>query len=276
LYQQLHSPYSDAPNSTYITELNRGLPFSVTDVIIASITSSVGFHVFVDTFNNIFVDGKYLELDAVVDIDLVSYFNNDINYVKNSTFYIYCSSQYDAINNKYRPKFIVEKAIGNNLPISRYNKLFVGYVRTDDFGVSDSKFFKSTRVYNTLYTQKLSIGYDTESDLGNSNIIDYANSSLSVNGSLSTRITTVVSTYDVLPDDYTILVDTRTRAVTVRLPKASSCKGRIYHIKKKSMDANAVTITSIGGSIDGSSSFTITNYGGSITVQSDGADWWII
>ncbi|HEU4554948.1 MAG TPA: hypothetical protein VFS25_19010 [Chitinophaga sp.] len=106
------------------------------------------------------------------------------------------------------------------------------------------------------------------------------NSTLQVDGSVSMAITTVTSNYTVTATDNTVLVNPGA-AVTVTLPDPSTIKGRIYTIKKIITAAtdnidNTVTITPSSGQIEGGSSFVIYNAWTYVTLQSDGANWYII
>lgn len=101
------------------------------------------------------------------------------------------------------------------------------------------------------------------------------NSSLSSNGSFSLPIRVFNSGTTTLSEsDYTILKSAGGTA-TVTLPNASTCRGRIYVIKK--MTGGSITINSSGGDVENATSVSMgtgTKY--AYTFQSDGADWWII
>ena len=75
---------------------------------------------------------------------------------------------------------------------------------------------------------------------------------------------------------YTALCDGTSNTVTITLPAASGCSGRIYNIKAINID-NAVELAADGTEeIDGSTtniSFALME---TVTVQSDNANWWII
>ena len=94
--------------------------------------------------------------------------------------------------------------------------------------------------------------------------------------------TTSVSPYVMATSTTTVFADPLA-AQTVRLPSASAAgvvPGRPYTVKRVNTSANVVTVTSAGGSIDFVAAGTgIALAGGtldSITVQSDGANWWIV
>ncbi len=87
------------------------------------------------------------------------------------------------------------------------------------------------------------------------------------------------STYSVLEADYILHVTyTNTGAATVTIPTAQVEAGRILHIKDADFNANANNITvATGGSekIDGNATYTISTDGGSVSLYSDGTDWFV-
>lgn len=99
-------------------------------------------------------------------------------------------------------------------------------------------------------------------------------STLDVDGSFSLPIRTINANTTLNENDYTV-VKNGTGNLTVTLPAASSCRGRIYVIKKAAN--GTLTIASSGGQIDGANNLSV-NSATRITnmVQSDGANWWII
>lgn len=117
------------------------------------------------------------------------------------------------------------------------------------------------------YTDSVAIGQNT-----------VANSTLTVNGSVSMAIKTVLAAYTVNGGDNTILADASAGAFTITLPApATTITGRIYTIKKTGGDIDkAVTINPGGGTIEGGTSYVIYNDWTFITVQTDGTNWYII
>ena len=94
--------------------------------------------------------------------------------------------------------------------------------------------------------------------------------------------TTSASPYVVGTGTTTVFADPLA-AQTIRLPAANAVgvvPGRSYTLKRVNTSANVVTVTSAGGSIDFVAAGTgIALAGGtldSITVQSDGTNWWIV
>ena len=93
---------------------------------------------------------------------------------------------------------------------------------------------------------------------------------------LVSAITTKTTGYTALPTDETILVDATATSVTITLPDASSLLGKKYNIKKIDTSDNNVNIRSLKGMID-----TVDFISGGVwlqswTLQSDGANWFVI
>jgi hypothetical protein len=105
-----------------------------------------------------------------------------------------------------------------------------------------------------------------------------ANSTMQVEGSLSMTIKTVTSNYTITGADNTILANTTSGALTVMLPATSGISGRIYTIKKIGTGGldNSLTISPGSATIDGGSSYTIYNDWTYVTLQTDGASWFVI
>ena len=102
-------------------------------------------------------------------------------------------------------------------------------------------------------------------------------SRLSVVGSIAATVTTQTdSTLTLGETHHTVLCDGTSNTVTITLPAASGCTGRIYNIKAINID-NAVTVDQTGAeTIDGSTDAITLALMETITVQSDGTNWWII
>lgn len=91
------------------------------------------------------------------------------------------------------------------------------------------------------------------------------------------RISTKTGNYTITSEDYTILCDTTSGAIVVSLLAASSVSGHIYNIKKIDAGANSVTISANGSNtIDGNATKVITTPFVSITIQSNGTNWYIL
>ena len=105
-----------------------------------------------------------------------------------------------------------------------------------------------------------------------------ANSTLQLNGSMSTNITKVTSSYTVTAGDNTVLADATGGAITITLPGPGTIAGRIYTIKKIGTGGidNALTITPTSGTIDGGSNYIIYNDWTFVCLQTDGTNWYVI
>ena len=88
-------------------------------------------------------------------------------------------------------------------------------------------------------------------------------------------IVTVTSTYTASIGDYTILANTNTANITVRIPSASIAMEKIYNVKKIHA-SNTMIIISDNGTIDGDATKSVTSLYESLTVHSDGINWHLI
>jgi hypothetical protein len=90
-------------------------------------------------------------------------------------------------------------------------------------------------------------------------------------------ITTRTSAYTATTSDHTIICNATTAAFTVTLPTAVGNTGQMYSIKKIDASANAITIaTTSSQTIDGVTTRTLSTQYQGVTVQSDGANWFVI
>lgn len=100
------------------------------------------------------------------------------------------------------------------------------------------------------------------------------NSTLQVAGSISTAIAAKSSAYTIVITDSTILVSGTT---TITLPTAVGITGRMYTVKKTDTAGTTVTVaTTSSQNIDGATTSLLATQYQSVTVQSDGTQWWII
>lgn len=97
-----------------------------------------------------------------------------------------------------------------------------------------------------------------------------------VNG-LHLNIVKKTEAYTATAIDDTIIGDATGGAFTVTLPAASTVTGKIYNIKKIDVSANAITIDGDGAeTIDDSATQALSSQYDSLTIQSDGTEYWII
>jgi hypothetical protein len=91
------------------------------------------------------------------------------------------------------------------------------------------------------------------------------------------NLRTKTSGYTATATDYTILCNASGGAFTITLPAAASHTGRIYYIKKIDSSANTVTVDGNSSeTIDDGLTAVLTVQYESITIQSDGSEWWIL
>jgi hypothetical protein len=107
-------------------------------------------------------------------------------------------------------------------------------------------------------------------------------SSLFCRGAVSNNIKMITSqTYEVQPNDYTILCDSIKNKIIVTLPPACNNTGRILTIKKTHTDkfklnSNSIIIKVDEGNIDLRDEIVMKMNYSFRTVQSDGENWWVI
>jgi hypothetical protein len=102
-------------------------------------------------------------------------------------------------------------------------------------------------------------------------------STLQVGGSLGMAITTKTANYTASGSDYTILCNNTSTPITISLPTAVGCAGRIYVIKKISAAGNTVTVDGyLAETIDGNTTYVLTPQYSTVTIQSDGTSWWVL
>jgi len=95
-----------------------------------------------------------------------------------------------------------------------------------------------------------------------------------VDDSVELYLITKTADYTILDDDHTILIDGTSNTVTITLPNASTVTNNVYNIKCIN-DTFTVDISS-AQNIDGDSANIELINMESITLQSDGSNWWII
>ncbi len=77
--------------------------------------------------------------------------------------------------------------------------------------------------------------------------------------------------------DLLALVDATSAPVTVTLPPAGGCEGRVAVVKKTDASSNAAVVSPISGeTIDGQTAYNIGQQYGSLSVISDGTSWHIV
>ena len=133
-----------------------------------------------------------------------------------------------------------------------------------------------TGTYGTVidYNGSLTLMSATGGRLGIGTITP--NSTFQVAGSIATALATKTATYTLAATDSVILADATAAVFTVTLPSAAGVTGRQYTIKKVDSSANAVTIASAAGNIDGAATKSLTAQWQAVRVVSDGINWYVI
>ena len=94
---------------------------------------------------------------------------------------------------------------------------------------------------------------------------------------LFAKVTTYTAASVTADNDYTLLCDTTSNAITVNLPTAVGIKGRIYVVVKTDVSGNTVTVDpSASQTVNGAATAVLSAQWSSYTVQSDNANWVII
>lgn len=94
---------------------------------------------------------------------------------------------------------------------------------------------------------------------------------------LTKNIKTITSSTSLNDSDYSVFASAASGAITVTLPDVTANPGKIYVIKKTDATINTVTVNTTGSvNIDGGATYGLTLQYQSVTVQSDGAKWWVI
>jgi hypothetical protein len=89
---------------------------------------------------------------------------------------------------------------------------------------------------------------------------------------VATTVAVKTSNYSILATDHTILAN---GAITVTLPDATVLAGEQFIVKDITAASNVTLNTTSSQTIDGATSTTLTP-GMSVTVVSDGSNWWIV
>lgn len=86
--------------------------------------------------------------------------------------------------------------------------------------------------------------------------------------------TSVSGDYTVVSTDDILLCDASAAQLTITIPSAVDSDGRALTIKKIDSSSNYVVLSS--NSIDGSATQSLVNQYVSVTIRSDGTNWWIV
>lgn len=150
------------------------------------------------------------------------------------------------------------------------------YSTGNDFVIGNGTASKNLIFFNGGYaTSNEKLRINSSGYVGVSNASP--TSTLHVTGSVAMSTVTKTANYTAAAGDYTIICNNTSGAITISLPTASGCSGRVYAIKKVSGVSLNVTIDPSGAeNIDGSSTRTLTLQYEGVLIQSDGSNWYVI
>ena len=104
-------------------------------------------------------------------------------------------------------------------------------------------------------------------------IADY----LAGGGATRGAIRSITATGSIVSGDYAILANSTSGAITINLPTAAILAGRIFVFKRVNAGANNVVIDPAASeTIDGAATYTLSAQWASVTIISDGTNWFII
>lgn len=98
-------------------------------------------------------------------------------------------------------------------------------------------------------------------------------------GQLSRRpsVKTVVANYTATGGEDVVLIDTTSNDVTVTLPDATRSEGAVYNVKWKADNGKQAYVSAAAGDVEGAAPpYSIASVQDSVTLVSDGTDWWIV
>lgn len=131
-------------------------------------------------------------------------------------------------------------------------------------------------VTNTLVERCIVISNST-GRVGIGSNLSSAISTLDVRGSLTVNYVSVSVDTTLGETHFAVSVSTTASAITITLPAAAACFGRIYVIKKSTSDANVVTIDGDGAElIDGAATISLPAINDTVILQSTGTTFNII
>ena len=90
-------------------------------------------------------------------------------------------------------------------------------------------------------------------------------------------LVTVAQDYTVADTTGVVMVKTMRGPVTVTLPRAAVCSGRVVAVRKTDSGANPATIRSVNGeTVGGATWVSLTEAGEFVQLQSDGSEWQVV
>ncbi len=151
---------------------------------------------------------------------------------------------------------------------------FAGDLNTGIYGFSDFLFFSTGGTQQGYITPSGQFVMQSRAQIGTTTAFGDP-STLYVQGSIATAITTVVGPTTLTSSNSVVLVNTA--ATTITLPGAVFVPGRQYTIKKISAAAGIVTVDGNGAeTIDGAATHSLTVQYEYVTIVSNGTSWFVV
>ena len=116
-------------------------------------------------------------------------------------------------------------------------------------------------------------------DAGNETVgvgTNSAASTFDVDGSVSTKISSITGTSNTIGATYTILMGSDDGVCAAQLPAAADCTGRIYIFKRLSSSACKVQSNGSEKIENSTDDLELETQYDSYMIQSDGTEWWIL
>lgn len=156
--------------------------------------------------------------------------------------------------------------VGTDLNIVEGDEAFV----VDLSSIADDGDWEVTD--EAVYNSNVNVGIDTPSPT----------STLSVNGSMSFKVEQLQGPInaDLDADKHIVLANVSNGAITLNLPSAGDCPGRVYRIKRfgnEPLSSDVTVIPVLGEAIEGEAQEVLTGFDGQVMeIVSDGSNWWIL
>jgi len=193
--------------------------------------------------------------------------------------------EYDKLSNPYDKNM---NRANNGLDTQKANLAYVGMsgdqtevgaVNTQPVDNSDSlNDLWITSFIRSKFWKPSARGFNIDGQTGSAEFSGIkARGTIVANGGFVGAIKNVSDTYTMTTNDYTLLVDTSVADVTVNLPKAATCEGQIYIIKRTDTSSNNINITPANGDlVEGVAKKIISSEGGAYQIQAHSGNWYII
>jgi hypothetical protein len=116
---------------------------------------------------------------------------------------------------------------------------------------------------------------------GNFNLNSVTTTDFNLVGKVTVKTVTITSNYSIKrdsgqQDDYIVLADATDNNINISIDYPSYLKGRQITFKKIDNSSNTVTLSPLGGNLEGKSNYLMNTQYSTVTILSDGTKWHII